>query len=294
MQDETSNGIKIGIWIVIGLAIFLLLWNSFFIVNAGERAILITLGNPQETPFKEGLHFKMPIVQKVVLVDIKTQKYEAKASAASKDLQVVSTDIAVNYHLTGESVTRLYKEIGLDYGDKVIQPAVQEVVKASTAEFSAEELITRRDSVKQKIDIALADRLIGRGITMETTSITNFDFSPQFNTAVELKVTAEQTALAAKNKLAQIQYEAQQVQAAAIGQRDAAIAQAEGHANATLVIARAEAERLRLQKEQITELLIQKQMLDKWSGVLPQYMIITEGSQGLFLQLPKGEVNSTG
>lgn len=294
MQEETSTAIKIGIWIVIVLATILLLWNSFFIVNAGERAILITLGNPQETPYKEGLHFKMPIIQKVVLVDIKTQKYEAKASAASKDLQVVSTDIAVNYHLTGESVTSLYKEIGLDYGDKIIQPAVQEVVKASTAEFSAEELITKRDLVKQKIDIALSERLKGRGITMETTSITNFDFSAEFNKAIEGKVTQEQLALQSKNKLAQIEYEAQQVRAAAIGQRDAAIAQAEGQANATLLIAQAEAERLRLQKEQISELLVQKQMLDRWNGILPQYMIITEGSQGLFLQLPKGEVNRTG
>lgn len=292
-KDATAAIVKLVALIVFGLFLIFAFFGSFYIVNAGERAILITLGNPQETPYKEGLHLKVPFIQSVVIVDIKTQKYEAKASAASKDLQVVSTDIAVNYRLTGESVVLLYKEIGLGYADKIIQPAVQEVVKASTAEFSAEELITKRDNVKQKIDIALADRLKGRGITMETTSITNFDFSAEFNRAIEAKVTQEQQALTAKNKLAQIEYEAQQVKAAAIGQRDAAIAQAEGQANATLVTAIADARKVELMQQQLSKSTeyVEYIKAQRWNGVLPTTMF---GTATPLVQFPLNNGNSTG
>lgn len=254
------------------------LLGGWFIVNAGQRGILVTMGAPADNALEEGFHFKTPVLQSVVYMDIQTQKYTASASAASKDLQVVSAEIAVNYHLASDSVVRLYKEIGLDYETRIIQPAVQEVVKSATAHYTAEQLITNRAQVKLEIDNALNERLNQRGIILETTSITNFDFSAQFNQAIEQKVTTEQNALTAKNRLAQVEYEAQQLVAKAEGERDAAIANAEAQAKTVLLNAESQAKALELQKSQITadllklrEIEVQSKYADRWNGQLPMY-----------------------
>jgi regulator of protease activity HflC (stomatin/prohibitin superfamily) len=266
-ENYVKTAMKIGFGIFVFIFILIVLFGSFYTVAAGYRGVLLTFGKPDVQPKGEGLHLKVPIMQKVVKIDTRTQKYDASASAASKDLQIVSTTIAVNYHLTPDSVVNLYKEIGIDYSDKVIQPAVQEVVKASTAQFTAEELITKRDMVKEKIDVALKERLVSKGIIMETTSITNFDFSKEFNAAIEQKVTAEQNALTEKNNLAKIEYQAKQK-----------IAEAEGTSQSRILNAQAEAKALELQKAQITpEMLqlraieVQGKLADKWDGKLPVY-----------------------
>jgi regulator of protease activity HflC (stomatin/prohibitin superfamily) len=261
-------------WIIGGFFVFIglsILFSSFYIVGAGERGILVTLGNPSMTPYSEGLHFKFPLVQSVIILDVKTQKYEGDAAAASKDLQTVQTKLAINYHLIPENVPRLYKEIGLDYSLRIIQPMEQEVVKATTAQFTAEELITRREEVRDGIKQTLKERLVERGIVVKEVSIVNFDFSTSFNEAIEAKVTAEQQALAAKNKLEQVKFEAEQLVAKAT----------------------AEAEALRLKKQQITPELVQlsqievqskaldvqREAIAKWNGILPQ---VTGGATPFF------------
>lgn len=135
MKDEeiVKTVVKVGILTILGIIGLICFFGSWFVVNAGERGILIIMGNPKDVAYTEGFHWKAPIFQDVVKIDIKTQKYESKASAASKDLQIVSTDIAVNYHLESNSVVRLYKELGIDYENRVIQPAVQEVVNSFLA-----------------------------------------------------------------------------------------------------------------------------------------------------------------
>jgi regulator of protease activity HflC (stomatin/prohibitin superfamily) len=193
-------------------------------------------------------------MQKAIKMDIKTQKYEADASAASKDLQVVSTKIAVNYRLSPESTPNLYQTVGLDYQNRIIQPAVQEVVKSATAKFTAEELITKRPEVKEEIEKLLKERLFGRNIIVEEISITNFDFSTSFNSAIEDKVTAEQNALAAKNKLEQIKYEAEQAVTAAKGQAD----------SQALLAVSVNQDTLEYQR-----LLNERAAIDKWNGQLP-------------------------
>jgi len=197
---------------VIGLILLLIVLPTIFsfayTVKAGERGVLLTFNKASVVAVGEGLHFKIPFVQKVVNIDVKTQKYVAEASSSSRDLQIVSTSIAVNYHLIPETVPTLYTEIGLGYEDRIIQPAVQEVVKAVTARYTAEELITRRADVKNDIHIQLRERLQVRGITVEDISITNFDFSDSFNNAIEAKVTAEQLKLKAVTDLQRIELEA--------------------------------------------------------------------------------------
>lgn len=282
-EKKGFNYEKLIVSVIVGIILSIIVFGSFYIINPGERGILITLGKPSPVASAEGLHFKFPIIQHIVKMDIKTQKYEASASGASKDLQIVSTNIAVNYHLSSDGVVNLYKDIGVGYRDKLIQPFVQEVVKSNTAKFTAEELITKRELIKEQIDIDLRERLIDRGIYMETTSITNFDFSAQFNTAIEQKVTAEQNALTEKNRLSMIEYQALQKVAEANGTATATILNAEANAKSILLKAQSDAEALRLQKSQVTPELIQLRMAEKWNGALPQYML---GDTMPLLQLP--------
>lgn len=254
-DDYEGSDYKVKIYGIIISVIFTfilltLIFQTFYTVNAGERGVLLTFGKADLNAKEEGLHFKTPIAQSVVKFDTRTQKYEADASAASKDLQIVSAKIAVNYHLIPESVPRLFVEIGGDYRERIIQPAVQEVVKASTAQFTAEELITKRPLVKDRIKELLIERLHVRNIIVEDISIVNFDFSKEFNTAIEAKVTAEQLKLKAQNDLERIKIEKEQ----------------------TIVQAQAQAEALKVQKEQVTPELLQLRMIEKWNGVMPLYI----------------------
>jgi len=255
INEKEKNVIKGIAWAVAGVFLAIVLLDSLYVVNAGERGVLLTFGSVNMEPSSEGLHLKIPFVQAVKLMDVKTQKYEADLSAASKDLQIVNTKIAINYHLVPENVPNLYKTVGIGYRENVIYPLEQEANKAATAQFTAEELITKREQVREMMKINLQEKLVQRGIIIEEVSIVNFDFSVSFNEAIEKKVTAEQNALAAKNKLEQIKYEAEQ----------------------KVVTATAEAEALRLQKEQVSSQLIQlrqlevqKLAIDKWNGVMPQ------------------------
>jgi regulator of protease activity HflC (stomatin/prohibitin superfamily) len=206
-------------------------------------------------------------------MQVRTDKYEADASAASKDLQIVHTKIAVNYHPIPEAIPEIYKTIGLGYADRVIQPAVQEMVKSSTSHFTAEELITKREEVKTKIEADLKERLSPRNIIVESVSITNFDFSDEFNKAIELKVVQEQTAMAAKNKLAQIQYEAQQTVETAKGQAESTRQIADANSYSIKVKADGDAYALQVVREQLekSNQLIEYKTIEKWTGEVPTY-----------------------
>lgn len=255
---------KMVFWFIIIMFILITIFSTGYIVQAGERGVLLTFGKASDAAITEGLHFKVPFAQSIVKMDIRTQKYEAKASAASADLQTVSTDVTLNYYILPGQTPTIYKEIGVDYQDKVINPAVQEVVKASTAKYTAEELITKRPQVKDLIDTGLRDRLAPKGIIIQDVLITNFDFSTSFNAAIEAKVTAEQNALAAKNKLEQVKFEAEQ-----------RVTQATAEATAIQIQAQAI-------QAQGGAAYVQLQAISKWNGILPQY----SGGAIPFIQLP--------
>lgn len=256
VKPKTKTKKKI---LVIGIVLAitaLCITNTMYTVDAGERAVLLTWGKVNNDTIEPGLHFKMPIMQSIARFDTQTQKYEASASAASKDLQMVDTNIAVIYHLQTSSIPRIYSELGHEYGDKVIQPQVQEVLKAVTAKFSADQLITNRSAIATQVQTMLKERLMPYGIYVESTAITNFNFSESFNNAIEAKVTAQQQKQKAEMDLQRIQVEAEQ----------------------KVVSAKAEADALRLQREAITpELLelrkieVQRNAIEKWNGVLPTY-----------------------
>jgi len=244
----------------IGFLIVILSFFPIYTIGAGERGVLLTFGKPNMDARGEGLHFKLPFAQTIKKFEVKTQKIETDADSASRDLQDVQTRIALNFHLMPESTPRLYQEVGFAYRERVIDPAIQESVKSVTAQFTAEELITRRPEVRRGIQESLEERLARYYVVVDDFNIVNFQFSEEFDKAIEEKVTAEQKKLKAERDLERIKIEKEQ----------------------TITQAQAEAEALRLQKQEITpdlvklrQIEVQRTAIEKWNGELP---MVTGGS----------------
>ena len=271
---NAAKGIAIGIVILIIIGV--VATASVKIVDAGHRGVLlhwnaVDLTNP---PLEEGIHFVVPFQDEVVDIEVRTLKYANDARSASKDLQTVETTVTVNYHPDRESVHRLYKNLGLDYENRVIQPAIEETVKQVTANYNAEELITKRPQVKADIESSIRERLNQFDIVTEVISITDFEFSPLFAQAIESKVEAEQKALKAENDLLRIEVEAKQREANAIGVANANIAEAKGEAEAIAIINKALSENPNYLEWLKTQ---------AWDGKLP--LVVGEGGTP-FIQIP--------
>ncbi len=233
------NAAKIVLVCIIVLALVgVVASSSVKIVDAGHRGVLLHWNAVDTTqpPLVEGIHFVVPFQDEVVNIEVRTLKYASEARSASKDLQTVETTVTVNYYPDRESVHRLYKNLGLDYENRVIEPAIEETVKQVTANYNAEELITKRPLVKSDIEASISERLSQFNIVTEVISITDFEFSPLFSQAIESKVEAEQKALKAENDLRRIEVEAKQHEAQAIGIANANIAEAKGEAEAISII----------------------------------------------------------
>src|SRR3990167_8964328 len=196
MSDEQAKKILKRVAIGVGVLILFLILNPVVFVGTGERGVVTNFGAVQDKVLSEGINFRTPFVQKVIKLDVQVQKEQVSASAASKDLQNVSAKIALNFHLNPDKVNLLYQSVGTDYKSRIIDPAVQEAVKATTAKYTAEELVTKREQVKTEAKQLLSERLVKDHIVVNELSIVDFDFSSSFNAAIEAKVTAEQNALA--------------------------------------------------------------------------------------------------
>ena len=249
-MDETTSVGKIIGWSIFGIIVVAALISSIVTVPSGFRGVVTRFGAVTGGVMQPGLHFKTPFITGVTTMDVQTQKEQVDAAAASQDLQTVDSTVAVNYALDPNQLVGLYTKLGTDYKARVIDPAIQESVKSVTANYNAEELISKREEVALAIQNNLSGILAPQGINVLNFSVVNFNFSQQFNDAVEAKVTAQQDALAAQNKLQQVQFEAQQ-----------AVAKAQGDAQAIKIEATALA-----QNPQV----IQYQAVQKWDGVLPQ------------------------
>lgn len=227
-EDKDGNVMvgKLVSHIIGGLVLLIVVFGSFVVVGAGERGVVLQLGKVVGV-MDNGFHFKLPIIQHVQKLTVQTQKEQIDATAASQDLQDVTTTFAVNYNLKPEEVGQLWQNIGADYKVRIIDPYIQESIKATTAKYTAEQLVTQREKVVQDVQSLLSQRLDPEFITVTQVSIVNFKFSGQFEQAIEAKVTAEQNALAAKNKLEQVKYEADQRVAAANGEAKAIAIQAQ-------------------------------------------------------------------
>jgi regulator of protease activity HflC (stomatin/prohibitin superfamily) len=254
VQDVISKSPWRKVLIVIGVVIVLFVFKPWVQIGAGERGIVQNFNAVQDQVLNEGIHFVIPIVQTISHIDVKIQKAITDAASSSSDLQDVDMSVALNYHILPEKANLVFQTIGLQYKERIIDPAIQEVIKAVSAKYTAEELITKRPAVSREMQDALNKRLLQSNISVDAFSIINFSFSQTFTDAIEAKQTAEQNALKAKRDLDRIKVEAEQ----------------------TIAAATAEAEALRLQKMNISPDLIELRKIEanlkaieKWNGVLP-------------------------
>jgi len=273
-SGKGSNSlIKIVIPAVIGMIVVaFVIINSVKIVDAGNRGVLLNFGAVDVSrSLDEGIHFVVPVRDNVVQMEVRTQRITEDAASASGDLQDVRTQVALNYHLDPDNSQNVYKNLGLDYANRVIVPAIQESVKQVTARFNAEELITQRESVKTEIEQQIRARLAAYNIIVDAISITEFEFSADFVRAVEAKVAAQQRALQAQNELQRIEIEAQQAEARAVGEQQANIARAEGVRQSNVLQAQGEAQAITTIDEQLRQSPSYLEWLksQKWDGQLP-------------------------
>jgi regulator of protease activity HflC (stomatin/prohibitin superfamily) len=267
LKDAMGSIVKTTLKILAALVLLVLIVNifSFFaVIEPGKRGILMQLGTVKEV-YEPGLHFQIPLITNVVVMDVQTQKSQDTVDAASKDLQQIEATVALNYHVDPANVDKLYQQVGLEFSTRVIDPAIQESVKEVTAKYTAEELIAKRAEVKVEIFKSLDARLKNYFIMTDDVSIVNFNFSKEFNDSIEAKQTAVQNALKAENDLKRIQIEAQQ----------------------RIETAKADAESIRIQGEALKENagLVQLKMVEKWNGQLPYYS--ATGANGQIIQLPE-------
>ena len=252
LEPNSSKVVRIVLIVAAVLVALLVALSCFSIVNAGHTGVVMTFGAVSDQVLNEGIHFKAPFVQRVVKMDNRTQKIETEGTASSQDLQIVSYVVAVNYHVNPTSSAKLYKSVGTDYSTVIISPAIQESIKSVTAQFTAEELITKRQTVGDQIKNVLSQKINPYGITVEIFNIVNFDFSEEFNAAVEAKQTAQQNALKAEQDLARIEVEAKQ----------------------KITQAQAEAESIELIQEALAKSpdYVDYVKWNKWDGKLPTVM----------------------
>jgi prohibitin 2 len=287
----SRSSVRVVIPVIIAfILLVVVLAASVKIVDAGHRGVLLNFGAVDTSAsLNEGIHFVVPFRDNVLQVEVRTQRITENAASASNDLQDVSTQVALNYHVDPSTAQILYQQIGFDYANRVIAPAIQESVKQISARFNAENLITNRETVKSEIEANIKARLAPYNIVVEALSITEFQFTEQFRRAVEAKVEAEQRALQANNDLRRIEIEAQQAEARAVGEQQANIARAEGVRQAAVLQAQGEAEAIQIVEAQLREnpRYLEWLKTQRWDGVLP---LVTGGGEGAtpFIEIPSG------
>ena len=262
-------------FLVLLVAAFAILSSMAVIVQSGHVGVVRTLGAVQPVALPEGFHFKKPFIDQVEQMDIRLTASREQATAASKDLQTVTTQVTTQFSLNGELAPQIYQKIGTlpKVSLSLVQPAIQECVKGVTAKFTAEELVTKREFVKQQIQEALVNFLnntlrekdLINSINIANLAITDFNFSEEFNRAIEAKVKAEQMALQAKNeKLMRV------TQAEAAAEERKLAASAEAFSTEVQSKARADAIQREAQALKQSPEIIQLRSIEKWDGTLPR------------------------
>lgn len=270
------NKLRIAAVVITVIIIIVVLVESVVTVQAGYRGVVLYLGAVEDRVLEEGLHFITPFAEQVVQMEVRTQKFESEASAASKDLQEVQTVIALNYRIDPQQSNKIYQLLGVTYQDRVISPTIQESVKASVAKFNAEELITKRETAKDVIGQAIRTTLSANNIMVQNVFITDFQFSQSFADQIEQKVVAFQKFLTEQNNLKAVQVIANQNVVRAEAAARANVEKADGEAQAIQIIT----QQLRSSPE-----YLQWQSINRWNGQLP-YALGSEGGGLPFFQLP--------
>lgn len=258
LEDKIHKIVKYVLLAIIVIFLIITFFNSFKTIPTGFVGVKTRFGQVQDTMLNEGLNLKIPFIEKIVLMDCRTQKTEYTMEASSKDLQKISNyKIAINYNITKDTANQLYKSVGVDYKNIIVEPAIQSVMKDSVANFTAEELITKRSEVAQFALDRLTEKFQNSGITLTGLDILDLSFSEEFDTAVEQKQIVEQETQKAQYELEKARVENQK----------------------KIENAQADAEVMAAQNSQITdnylklkEIENQKAMIEKWNGQLPTTM----------------------
>lgn len=267
MQYNVSRTVKWVVGVVIALFLIIALFNSFKSIPTGYVGVKTRFGEVQNTVMNEGINFKVPFIEKIVLIDCRTQKLDYTMEASSKDLQkITNLKVSVNYNVVKDSANKLYREIGTSYQSVVLEPALYEAIKSTIANYTAEELITKRSEVSALATEAFFNRVHDYGIIVTALNITDLSFSAEFDAVIEQKQIVEQ-----QTKQAQLELEKAKIE------------------NETKIEnAKAEAEVMKQQNAQITdqtlrlkELEIMEEYVEKWNGQLPSTML-NDNLTGLF------------
>ena len=253
-MNKAANKKPVGVIITVLVVLFAIfvLANSFVIVEAGHTGVVLTLDRVSEGVLQEGFHLKAPFVQEVVKINNRITKLEVNTEAFSKDLQTVSTTLAINYRVDTAKSYSIYKNIGRDYESILMTPAVNEVLKAITAQYTAEESVTNRAIISDGLISGLNEKLNGEGLYVTDVNILNFDFSEAFINAIEEKQVAQQQLLKAETE------------------KQTAITNAEAEAETIRIKAEAEAEANQIVSRSLSDLIIENKKIEKWNGQLPQ------------------------
>lgn len=249
--------------VAIVLIVGIVALSSFTVVEAGHTGVVVTLGKVNETVLQEGIHAKVPFVQQVVKIDNRIVKLEVETEAFSKDLQTVTTVLAINYRVDTSKSYSIYKNIGANYETVLVTPAVNEVLKAITAQYTAEESVTNRTLISDGLIKGLNDKLNSIGLYVTDVNIINFEFSDAFITAIEEKQVAQQQLLKAETE------------------KQTAITVAQAEAETVRIKAEAEAEANRTVNDSLTDAIIEYSKIEKWNGELPR----VTGSNGTLIDI---------
>jgi len=257
-EKKFNKKIIIGfIYFIITVVVILLVFSSFTVIDAGHTGVVVRLGKVSDNVLNEGFHFKLPIITNIVKIDNRVLKTEVESNSASKDLQSISSKVSVNYRVNTNSSAKIYKNVGNNFNNVIVNPAIQECMKSVTAKYNAEELITKRAIVSSEMEKEISQKINPYGLNIEVFNIIDFDFSEEFSKAIEAKQTAQQQALKAEQDLARIKVEASQ----------------------TVEKAKAESEAYQLKNQQLTDKVIMMEFVEKWDGKLPT---VTSGGSALF------------
>lgn len=257
---ENTNKLNVSTKILIPAIIFwiviIFLSGSVTTIRSGEVGIRTRFGKVIEKDTKEGVNFKIPVIEQIEKLNVKVQKIEVNTSSSSKDLQEVEMSLAVNYRINYDSAKELYKTVGTNYTSVILEPAIEESIKAVTSKYTAEELITQRSEVSNNCMEELKKKVEKYGLIVNDFNITNFNFSIEFNRAIEEKQVAEQKVLTAKQELERERIEAEK----------------------KIVAAEAEKKANELKEKTLTDNIIKEKFIEKWNGELPK---VTSGN-GIF------------
>ena len=246
--------------LVVLLIIFIFLWGSFAIVPAGHRGVVLWWGSVEKRVMGEGLNFKAPIAERVIRVDVRVQPHPFKEiDAASKEYQMVKLTGMMNFHIDPSYVNDLYQKVGLDFANKVIDPAFNDFVKEVVPIYQITEILPKREDIRKRAMTKLGENLARYHIIVDDIYFANIRFSPEYEKAVEAKQVAQQQVETQRQVLAQREIEAHQKVATAKGEAESILVVAQGQAKANEALARS-----------ISPILVEYKGIEKWNGILPQ------------------------